>query len=302
MQQYSLSQLEEIYREQRIVLKKLESKYDFAMAVMKAAPYFLISLITISVTLTLYAPDMFFIPLVVLSFIGLLMVMLYLFVNNFDDDITLTQFELENIKEGMDYRQKFLISSFVTYHQTMTSLPSKIEDIEPNRYTREAMTINVRSMFGPMRVEDMDYRHPNIFRSILLFESAYESFRDALVTLSFQINEFNFRLESKLIDWMNYEDIADDERAVIKEYVDIQTHERTRIILNHALGNHDYYSHIPYNRFNYVLDNLDQDLQERLETINRKGDGLLPFFRQYESYHSALSSDLVYRFGNLDNA
>lgn len=76
MQQYSLAELEEIYRDQRIELKKMESKYDFAMAVMKAAPYFLISLITISITLTLYAPDMIFVPVIVLSFIMLLMLIL----------------------------------------------------------------------------------------------------------------------------------------------------------------------------------------------------------------------------------
>ncbi len=302
MQQYSLAELEEIYREQRIVLKKLESKYDFAMAVMKAAPYFLISLITISVTLSLYAPEMFFVPLVVLSFIIILMVLLYIFVNRFDDTITLTQFELDKIKEGMDFRQKFLISSFVTYHQAMAALPSKIEDIDPNRYAREAMTINVRGMFGPMRVEDMEYRHPNIFRSMLQFESAYESFRDSMVSLSFQIKEFNSRLESFLGDKLMDENIAEDERAVIKEFVDIQTHERARIILNHSMGNHDYYSQIPYNRFNYILDSLESELLERMENINRKGDSLLPYFRQFESYHSSLSSDLVYRFGTLENA
>lgn len=301
MQQYSLSELEDIYREQRIVLKKLESKYDFAMAVMKAAPYFLISLITISVTLSLYAPDMFFVPILVLSFIAVLMVMLYIYVNRFDDSITLTQFELDKIKEGMDFRQKFLISSFVTYHQAMVSLPSKIEDIDPGRYAREAMTINVRNMFGPMRVEDMEYRHPNIFRSILQYESAYENFRDPLVSLSFQIKEFNSRLETMLGERLDDDDLPDDEKAVIKEFLEIQNHERARIILNHALGNHDYYSQIPYNRFNYILDSLDDELQERMQGITRKGDGLLPYFRQYEAFQSALSSDLVYRFGNLEN-
>ncbi len=220
--------------------------------------------------------------------------------NRFDDSITLTQFELDNIKEGMDFRQKFLISAFVNYHQTMATLPSRMSDIDPNRYAREAVTINVRNMFGPMRVEDMEYRHPNIFRSILQFESAYENFREGIVGISFLIKEVNTLIDIRLGALITAEDSDPLQNILWKEYLDIQENERARIILNHALGNHDYYSTYPLHRFKDVLTKMDDEVSNRIENLIRKGEGILPYFRNYEAIHASLSNDLVYRFGTSD--
>ncbi len=297
MQQFTLQELERIYREQRTSLKHLESRYDFSMAVMKAAPYFLISLITISVTLTLYAPDLFFIPLLVLGFILLLMALLYLAVNRYDDKTAVTQFELDEIKEGIDFRHKFLISAFVNYHQTMSTLPTSISEIDPNRYTLEGMAINVRAMFGPMRVEDMEYRHPNIFRSLLQFESAYESFREGMVSLSFRVKELSSLLE-KGLSGIAGEEGVDQAYPSLKVFLDIQPAERARIVLNHVMGNHDYYSPYPLSSFKDVMNHMDEGLRSGFEDAIRKGEELLPFFQQYQARHASLSNDLVYRFGS----